>query len=155
MELNDSQYSLLFSLLPIFSAIIGLFAAIIGGYIAHIFSAKRDRENKKREQRTNYLLEAFILISKSVNGRISDDSNNEIQKAIDLIQVFGNSSEIKLAQEFSEQLASSRNADIYPLLHQIRDDLREQLEMPKVKNKMIWLVISEEPKLISFEKNKS
>jgi hypothetical protein len=154
MESNIFQNSFV-SFLPVFAAIIGLLAAIIAGYLAHLFSARRDRENKRREQITHYLLEAFLLISRSINGRVSEDSDTEIQKAIDLIQIFGNNSQIKLAKEFSEELASAGDADVYPLLHEIRNDLRKQLEMPIVTDKMTWITLGlKERELLEPRKGK-
>ncbi len=81
MALENSPNPLL-SLLPIFSAIIAFLAAIIGGYVAHRYSARRDRENERRKQRSSYLLEAFLLISKSINDRQSENSSEEIEAAL-------------------------------------------------------------------------
>jgi hypothetical protein len=49
-----------------------LLAAVLGWFIAHRFSAARDRANKRREIQVSYLIDAFRHLGKVVHGRVFD-----------------------------------------------------------------------------------
>ncbi|MFQ3591417.1 MAG: hypothetical protein SNJ67_14115, partial [Chloracidobacterium sp.] len=61
--------------------------AVIGWFVAHHFSARRDLGNRRREQVTKYLLEAYRRLEKGSNPRDPRETWNDIESAIADIQL--------------------------------------------------------------------
>jgi hypothetical protein len=121
---------------------------IIGWYILHQLSKKRDSKNKKQELRISYLIEAWKKLEYAANRKIFDKIEF-IEKPIADIQLFGNKKQIELAQKIADEIATSGQCTLNELLIELRGDLREELNMEKVPNKIRHL------RFASPEKNPS
>lgn len=115
------------------------FVAIIGGLVAHWLTVWRDKKNKRKEQRIQYLIEAYRRLSKASHHPKLYEIADEIQSAIHDIQLFGNESQIKLAKRFAFELADNKVANLDELFNELRDDLRDELKLPKVPERFFWL----------------
>jgi hypothetical protein len=111
---------------------------ILGWLATHEFAARRDRNNKKRDLRVQYLIEAWRKLEMSSN-RPSDARYSEaIESAISDIQLFGSPKQIELAQTFANSI-SSQGANIDGLLNNLRRELRSYLDLPEAADIDWWL----------------
>jgi hypothetical protein len=115
---------------------------MIGWIISHQFSSWRDRENRRREHRLNYLIDAFRSISKASHHPALHEIAQDIERAVSDIQFLGSQRQIKAAQEFANSLAGSKKADLDPLLTSLRDELRREVGREPFTGPILWLKIS-------------
>jgi hypothetical protein len=121
------------TLLPL---LITSIVTIVGWYIAHQIAVRRDRLAKKRDLRVQYLIDAYRKLE-SVTARkvLTDDERKDIIKnlesAIADIQLFGSSTHIKYAYEFTQELKTNMEPSLTPLLTALRNDLRSELNLSK------------------------
>jgi hypothetical protein len=109
---------------------------IIGWYIAHRIAVKRDQAIKKRDLQIQYLIDAYRKLE-SITGRkvLTDDDRKiiikNLESAIADILLFGSSTQIKYAYEFTQELKTNMEPSLTPLLTALRNDLRLELNLPK------------------------
>jgi hypothetical protein len=112
--------------------------AVLGWVIGHRFNANRDRDNKRRELRTKYLIDAYRVICARCRVVGKDPTlAKPIEEALTDIQLFGSPEQITLARDFA--LAEHRHEiiDMSPLLNSLRRDLRSELGLEPIGGK-IW-----------------
>ncbi len=114
-------------------------ASLVG---SHQFATWRDRENKRREQRVKYLIDAFRALSKANHHPRLYEIADEIEQAVSDIQFLGNKDQILAAQDFANLLASKKSADLDPVLFALRKELRKELGRQEYSGKLISLRIS-------------
>jgi Tfp pilus assembly protein PilO len=85
----------------IISLLVTTVVAIVGWYAAHRLSAARDRANKRRELRVQYLIEAHRRLENASNRPDLRVVASEFEKAIADIQLFGTPRQVALAREFA------------------------------------------------------
>jgi hypothetical protein len=115
--------------------------ALISLIASHQFAAWRDRENKRREHRVNYLIQAFRSLSKANHHPKLYEIADEVEQALSDIQFLGNNDQIVAAQQFAGQLGTDQTADLDPVLFSLRSELRKELGREEYSGKMIWLRI--------------
>lgn len=104
---------------------------IFGWYIVHLFAAKRDRKNKQRELRVNYLIEAWRKLEYSAN-RKNVDMTEYIEKPIADIQLFGTKKQVELSIKIAHELAEQQESSLIDLLTELRKDLRRELDLEQL-----------------------
>ena len=87
---------------------------------------RRDLINKKKEIRISYLIDAFRSIE-DASQRRDYDKLLQLESAIADIQLFGTKKQVELSRKFAMEFANNHSADAMPLLHNLRDDLRKEL----------------------------
>lgn len=75
---------------------------LIGWFATHQFNAWRDRENKRREQRIQYLIEVFRRLGKGAHHPNIFEIADDLQAAIIDIQLFGTEDQIGKAIAFAK-----------------------------------------------------
>lgn len=121
--------------------LVSVIAALISLVVSHQFAAWRDRENKRREQRVNYLIGAFRSLSKANHHPRLYEIADEVEQAVSDIQFLGNEEQARAAQEFAHQLVARQTADLDPVLFSLRKELRKELGRPPYDGKLVWLKI--------------
>ena len=110
---------------------------IVGYFLAHRLAAARERANKRREVRVEYLINAFRAITAlyAYSDPMSRPAEvaREAEKAISDVQIFGTSRQIKLFQDFVQ------NMDLEVLANALRNELRRELQLEKEDSKIMWL----------------
>jgi hypothetical protein len=109
--------------------------------LTHLFSTHRDRANKRREQRIGYLVSVFRGLSKANNHPRLYEVADEVEQAVVDIQLFGTPEQVRLAQVFATQLGKTQEADLDPLLIELRNSLRHELGRKRVTGNIVWLRI--------------
>ena len=113
--------------------------AVVGWYAAHRLSAARDRANKRRELRVQYLIEAYRRLENVSNRPISKATAPDFEKAIADIQLFGTPQQVALAKEFAVGFAQAGTHTLDPLLNDLRDSLRAELDLEPVSVGITYL----------------
>lgn len=120
------------------SLTVPLLVGVLGWFIAHRLAAARDRANKRREIQVSYLIEAFRRLGKGVQGRVFDYAS-DFESAVLDVQLFGDATQIESVQKFVQEFAKKQEASLDELLSHLRNDLRRELRLPPVENKIWWL----------------
>jgi len=104
--------------------------AILGWCVGHALNARRDRINKRREVRVQYLIEAYRrLEAGACRGAIhATEFGTGFESAIADVQLFGTAEQARLARAMAVAIATRQeNASAGPLLLSLRDALRREL----------------------------
>ena len=138
---KDYFWDKLFPLL--LTAVIGL-----GGYyFVDSLAAKRDRANKRRDLRTEYLISAFRKLANASERHHKPGSQYlaDIETAMADIQLFGRDSQIEKANETMDKLQQGENGLVNELLRDLRNDLRKEMDLSRIKGNVQWLRIDVVP----------
>jgi hypothetical protein len=114
---------------------------IVGWLAAHQLAAWRDRASKRREQRIEYLVEAFRRLAKAVHHTRLYEVAEEVQSAVADIYLFRSREQIVRVESFVKDLSANREAPLDELLDALRNDLRAELRLPRVGGPIWWLRI--------------
>lgn len=114
----------------------------VGWFVAHRLSVARDRVARRRELRTEYLIEAFRRLAKSANRDVLHPYATEIESALADIQLFGTPEQIDMAIVLIQDLVEAYDADSNPLLNSLRDELRKELGLPATERYVNLLRVS-------------
>lgn len=118
--------------------------AVAGWYAVHRLSMNRDQENKRRELRVQYLLEAYRRLENSSNRRDLSAYARDLESALADIQLLGTKDQVQLAHEFAVSMAKDQTASLDPLVANIRSELRRELGLDSLTNSIV--VFRHDPK---------
>jgi hypothetical protein len=114
--------------------------AIVSWFMGSWLSVRRDRANKRRDLRVQYLIEAYRRLAIATERKdINADYFADLDSAIVDVQLFGGADQIATAQRFAKQLAEQRMAQLSELLASLRDDLRQELKLERVEGSIVVL----------------
>jgi len=134
----NEQY---FELIKLLATVI---LAALGWIIAHYFTARRDKKNKKRELSLQHLISAYQILTNDISHRyLTDERNERLEKVVTDIQLFGTPKQIEFAKKLSYDLADKRGFELDPLINDLRNDLRKQLGLDNVIGNVTWLRFNE------------
>ena len=121
-----------------FQLLVTAVVAFGGAWLAHLFSAKRVHANSRRTQRIAFLIDAYRRIESSAN-RLEASDPSLYESPLADIQLFGTPRQVELAQEFAKSFATKKSASADELLKSLRQDLRAELALKKVPDRLIFL----------------
>jgi len=124
-------------------ALITTLIAILGWYVVHLLNARRDRDNKRMDLRTQYLIEAYRRIEKASNRPRNFDNNLELESAIADVQLLGSPDQVILAEKFAYEIAENSHASTNELLYNLRASLRKALKLGVVRTEITFLRLDE------------
>jgi hypothetical protein len=111
--------------------------------LTHLFTSHRDRMNKLREQRIDYLVDVYRAFSKASQHPRLYEIGRELEQAVADIQLFGTSKQVELVQQFATQLGTEQVADMDALLLELRDSLRRELKGESLSSRIVWLRVGD------------
>lgn len=106
--------------------------AILGWLVGHYLNSKRDRQNKRREIRVQYLIEAYRNLE---TGTCRDlihgtEFGKGFESAIADIQLLGSDDQARMAKELAIAIANRQlPVSAGPLLMSLRNALRHELDL--------------------------
>ena len=125
---------------PLLTLLIPTLVAVISWFVGSWLSVRRDRANKRRDLRVQYLIEAYRRLATAIERKEANaEYFMDLDSAIVDVQLFGSADQIAAAQKFAKQLAEHRMAQLGELLASLRDDLREELKLERVKGSTVVL----------------
>jgi hypothetical protein len=127
------------SIVQIAVAIIAAIVIVVGWRVVHRQEMQRDRDSKRRDLRIGYLIDAYRRLEYVSNRPISLEMTPDFEKAIADIQLFGTSKQVELAQTFAVEFAENGVAQLDPLLSELRQDLRAELDLDTVSPRIKYL----------------
>jgi hypothetical protein len=117
--------------------------AFLGSLLAYVTTIRRDRVAKRRDLRTQYLLEAYRRLEGAGNrAEPSTDAVKALESAVADIQLLGSVEQAVIARAFALEFAKNGTAPLDPLLESLRSDLRKELSLPAVKEGIVYLRIA-------------
>ncbi|MGA8149245.1 MAG: hypothetical protein WB870_16955 [Gallionellaceae bacterium] len=112
--------------------------AIVGWFAAHALTTQRDRTNKRREQRIDYLIEAYRRLE-SCAHRGNQLEFPKLESAVADIQLFGTPHQVSLVQSIVTEFVAGGGAQMDALLQDLRRDLRAELKLETVPDKILHI----------------
>jgi len=107
--------------------------AALGWIIGHILTSRREILQKRREIRIKHLREAYLNLA-----HISDSGGDIVkhitllQSSLNDIQLFGGRSQMKLLEQFIDELNESDSAQLNDLIRELRNEIRAHLKLSKI-----------------------
>ncbi|WP_141715346.1 hypothetical protein [Burkholderia ubonensis] len=102
--------------------------AVAGWFAAHQFNVHRDRQNKRRDLRIQFLLDAYRRLESAANrDGMTEEQKLEFESAVADIQLLGTREQVAATVTYLRQHASGAGAQIDSVLQLLRKDLREEL----------------------------
>lgn len=103
-----------------------------GWFAAHQFNVHRDRQNKRRDLRIEFLLEAYRRLESAANREgMTEEQKLEFESAVADIQLLGTKEQVDTTVAYLRQHASGSGAQIDSLLQLLRSDLRQELGLSR------------------------
>jgi hypothetical protein len=136
---------------PVVTPILSLLSAILGGTLVaivnHHLTNRRERFRSKREFNLKYLIDAWRNISKgSRRGTELREKASALETGIADIQLFGNATQISLAQRLADDVVKTNITKPGELLIDLRDSIRRELDLEAITNDYIFFEIEVTPK---------
>lgn len=113
--------------------LIPVLIAVVGWIVGHHFHSKRDRDNKLRDLRIQFLLDAYRRLEFAANRpEAAKNEQDNFESAIADIQLLGTKRQIEELMNYVDELNSKNcRASINPLLTTLRLHLRQELDLEK------------------------
>jgi len=124
-------------------AILGALIIALGWPIVHYFNSRREVAAEKRRTRVAFLIEAYRRLESAGNRSLHQNSIHiaAIESALADIQLLGTPHQVKLAHDFSSDFAKNGSGTFDPLLYDLRDSLRQELDLEPVAEDLVYLRI--------------
>ena len=107
--------------------------AVTGWLVGHILTTRREINQKRREIRIKHLREAYLNLA-----HISDTGGDIVkhisllQSSLNDVQLFGGSSQIKLLEQFINDLNENDTVQMNDLIRELRNEIRAHLKLSKI-----------------------
>jgi hypothetical protein len=125
---------------PLITLLVPTVVAVISWFIGSWLAVRRDRANKRRDLRVQYLIEAYRRLATATERKETNaEYFADLDSAIVDVQLFGTPDQIAAAKKFAKELAEHRTAQLTELLASLRDDLREELKLDPVEGSLVVL----------------
>jgi hypothetical protein len=124
--------------MELWKIVISIFVAVVGWVIGHYFTAKRELQNKRREIRVSFLIDAYQKLENAIH-RPPGEVGHDLESVVANIQLFGSDKQIMLAKNISNDISNNGSVDLEPLLKCLRADLRKELKLSKTNDSIQYL----------------
>jgi hypothetical protein len=133
---------------PNWSILISALIVAIGWFVVSTLNARRDRKNKLREVRIQYLIDAYRNLSDSSQRPLDPSAKyfRQIEAAVSDIQLFGTPSQIEKVKQMVVGYSKTGMGDLDPILNDLRDNLRSELSLKPISDNVTWLRVEGVPK---------
>lgn len=123
------------------SILIPVIIAFFGWYVVNQQNIERDRQNKLRDIKTQYLIDAYRNLS-DASMRAPEPKSiyyHKIESAISDIQLFGTLEQIAQANRMAQEYSTTSQISLDPILNDLRSQLRSELGLPQLHENVRWL----------------
>ena len=109
--------------------------AVLGWLVGYFTTIRRDRLSKRRDLRTQYLLDAYRRLEGASERREPGTIDERaLESAVSDIQLLGSREQVELAEQFAAEFAGKGQASVNPLLQALRLELRKELSLSPLDN---------------------
>lgn len=119
---------------------ITIILAVLGWVIGNYFTSKRTIAIQRREIVAEHLINSYRILTNEIAHR--EQTPESIKKLEDLlsdIQLFGSLEQVSLARELADEVATNKQFKLDPLINNLRDNLRNELNLKNVNGNVQWL----------------
>ncbi len=131
--------------IPVLQVFVSAFVALLVVTLGHAFTVRRERQNRRQEQRIDYLISVYRAFCKGNNHPRLHEVADDIEQAIADVQLFGTPEQVRLVQQFADELAARQEAPLNDILIELRDSLRVELGADPLPRRHVWLKIERNP----------
>lgn len=120
--------------------------AIVGWFAAHQFNVHRDRQNKRRDLRIQFLLDAYRRLESVANPEEkTEEQKLAFKSAVADIQLLGTREQVAATVKYLREHAAGSGARIDSVLQLLRSDLRQELGLPGAVENAVFFRFTREP----------
>jgi hypothetical protein len=124
---------------------VSVLLALLGWLVGYLATVRRDRLTKRRDLRTQYLLDAYRRLEGAGNRRETRaDDARALESAVADIQLLGSPEQAHLARQFALEFATKGHAPLDPLLEALRLESRKELALAPLDEGITFLRITTE-----------
>jgi len=116
--------------------------AVVSWFVGSWLAAKRDRANKRRDMRVQYLLDAYRRLQGAGHRPLVPPYSLDLESALADVQLLGSPAQAALAQKFTLEMGEHGHALLDDLLLSLRNELRAELELEKIEGKLTYLRVN-------------
>jgi hypothetical protein len=136
------------------TGLVSLGVGLVGGYFLHFWSGRRDRDAKRRDLVTKYLIEIWQTVE-SITKSEQENSLKPLEKAVADIQLFGSKEHIRLAKQIADSVVKTDKADTTDFLNALQSSLRNDLGLPAAGHGFFWFRSSQKSSVNRVVKRKN
>ena len=114
--------------------------AVFGWHKVDNLAAERDRTNRQRDLRIQYLISAYGKLA-NASGRDPKPGSQyfeDMETAMADIQLFGSDSQIEKAKKTMDKFQETGCGPVNELLTELRDDLRQEMDLSRIEENVQW-----------------
>ncbi len=118
---------------------------VSGWAVGSYFNSERDRENKLREIKINYLIDAYRkLANSSIRTTNYEHFKFDMESAVSDIQLFGTKDQIEQLNVAIDNMKKNKfGLDVDEILKLLRNDLREEILLDTINANVSWIRFNE------------
>ena len=124
---------------PLLQVFVSAFVALLVVALGHAFTLWRDRQNRRQEQRIDYLVSVYRAFSKANHHPQLYEVAEDLEQAVVDVQLFGTPNQVSLVRRFATDLGTAQTAEMDELLVELRDSLRAELGAAPIAGRHLWL----------------
>jgi len=141
--------------IPLLQVIVSAFVALLVVALGHAFTLWRDRQNRRQEQRIDYLVNVYRAFGKANHHPRLYEVAEELEQAVADVQLFGTPKQVTLARQFATDLGTKQTAAMDDLLVELRDSLRAELGAAPLSGRQLWMRVGRKKEDTDEDENNS
>ncbi len=122
--------------------VVALCVTVLLAAVGFLVNAQAARRAKRRDIRTQYLLDAYRSIEAASNRPMDSGAARDLEAALADVQLLGTAAQVDAAHRFADEFAGNGGADTGPILNELRDELRADLELGPLPDRRTHLRIT-------------
>ena len=124
---------------------------VAGWFFVHGLNARRDLVQRRREARIRALETAYIRLAKASNRPLTNELLDDLELFVSEIQLYGTPAQVEMMGRLVEAFKIPNNrVDFDPLLKDLRDGIREELALERLRGPVWWLRLGRKEKTERF-----
>lgn len=138
------------------SIVLPLLLAVCGWIVVDQLNRRRERDNKLRDIKTDYLIKAYRYLANSSQRTPTSNSPyfREMEAAFADIQLFGSKEQVRMVAEALDHFSRTAWAPLDPIMNDVRNELRKKLHLEPVTDNVRWFRPEGAPDVASSNKPK-
>ena len=120
--------------------VVSVVVAVGGWFVAHQFNVYRDRKNKRRDLRIQFLLDAYRRLESAANREAqTEEQRLAFESAVADIQLLGTPEQVAATVSYLRLHATEGGAQIDEVLRLLRRDLRKEVGLSgEIENAVVF-----------------
>ncbi len=97
---------------PLLTLLIPTLVAVVSWFVGNWLSVRRDRANKRRDLRVQYLIDAYRRLEAAGHRPLVPPYSSDMESAVADVQLFGSPAQVAAAQKFALEMAEQSHASL-------------------------------------------